>query len=377
MWSSQNLQFLYFGRLDDEKWFASIVQMLQYFLRQQKKLPFVITIFGAGKYEQVIKRLSHKDKNIHYFGFQPLEIIKQHAKQSDYILMPSLFLETFGLSALNALSRGMPVIGYKKWWLEPFVLEDYDIGQFPWSPEWQLRSMIEKLLSGDVDYIKNKKLVLTIAERYSFDERFVLFQKIFGGPKKILLVTDFVQKLWGIETYIHDIAEELRLYGYTIRILGSEWWQTRWSRLWSMLLSLCNISFAVRLRSMICRFKPDAIWYHSVLRYVGWLPLAASGRLAKSYVMLHDVWYIHPYPHRVYEQSDIPSSIGLFAFVCSARSHNPLVWIAVATKWLMVRLLRKQFVRMKSILVPSTFMQSLLSPWTTNSIKTLPHFIQK
>ena len=55
--------------------------------------------------------------------------------------------------------------------------------------------MIEKLLSGDVDYIKNKKLVLTIAERYSFDERFVLFQKIFGGPKKILLVTDFVQKL--------------------------------------------------------------------------------------------------------------------------------------------------------------------------------------
>jgi glycosyltransferase involved in cell wall biosynthesis len=28
--------------------------------------------------------------------------------------MPSEFLETFGLSALNALSRGIPVIGYKK-----------------------------------------------------------------------------------------------------------------------------------------------------------------------------------------------------------------------------------------------------------------------
>lgn len=88
--------------------------MLQYFLRHHKKLPFVITIFGAGKYEQAIKKLSYKDKNIHYFGFQSLDIIKQHAKQSDYILMPSLFLETFGLSALNALSRGMPVIGYKK-----------------------------------------------------------------------------------------------------------------------------------------------------------------------------------------------------------------------------------------------------------------------
>jgi glycosyltransferase involved in cell wall biosynthesis len=28
--------------------------------------------------------------------------------------MPSEFLETFGLAALNALSWGLPVIGYKK-----------------------------------------------------------------------------------------------------------------------------------------------------------------------------------------------------------------------------------------------------------------------
>ncbi len=374
---SAKLQFLYFGRLDDEKGFGSIVQMLQYFVRQQKKLPFVITIFWAGKYEQVIKKLSHKDKNIHYFGFQGLDIIKQHAKQSNYILMPSLFLETFGLSALNALSRGMPVIGYRKWWLEPFVLEDYDIGQFAGSSDKQLIAMIEKLLGWDSDYTKNKKTVLAIAERYSFDDRFVRFQKIFGGPKKILIVTDFVQKLWGIETYVHDIAAELRLYGYTIRLLGSQWWQTRWSRLWSMVLSLCNIPFSLRLRSAICRFKPDVIWYHSTLRYVGWLPLVMSGRLAKSYVMLHDLWYVHPYPHCVYEQSDISSSIGLFTFVRSAASRNPLVWIAVAVKWCMVRLLRRQFARMKSVLVPSQFMQQLVSPWTKNTIQTLPHFIQK
>ncbi len=371
------LQFLYFGRLDDEKGFGSIVQMLQYFVRQQKKLPFVITIFWAGKYEQAIKKLANKDKNIHYFGFQSLDIIKQHAKQSDYILMPSLFLETFGLSALNALSRGMPVIGYRKWWLEPFVLEDYDIGQFAGSPDKQLMAMIDKLLLWDADYIQNKKTILATAERYTFDERFVRFQKIFGGPKKILLVTDFVQKLWGIETYVHDIAEELRFYGYTVRIIGSEWWQTRQSRLRSMVLSLFNVSFALRLRSVICSFKPDAIWYHSVLRCVGWLPLAASGRLRKSYVMLHDLWYIHPYPHRVYEESDVPTSTGLVAFVRSAGSRNPLVWIWVTVKWCMVRLLRRQFGRMKSVLVPSQFMQQLVSPWTKNTIQTLPHFIQK
>ena len=74
-------------------------------------------------------------------------------------------------------------------------MESYDIGQFAGSPDKQLIAMIDKLLLGDADYVKNKKTVLAIAEDYGFDERFVRFQKIFGGPKKILLVTDFVQKL--------------------------------------------------------------------------------------------------------------------------------------------------------------------------------------
>lgn len=56
-----------------------------------------------------------------------------------------------------------------------------------------------------------------------------------------------------------------------------------------MVLSLCNIPFALRLQSMVSTFKPDVIWYHSVLRYIGWLPLATVGRHVKSYVMLHDL----------------------------------------------------------------------------------------
>ncbi|MDR0370171.1 MAG: glycosyltransferase [Candidatus Peribacteria bacterium] len=53
-------------------------------------------------------------KNIHYFGFQPSSKIQQYVNNVQYCLMPSEFLETFGLVALNALSRGLPVIGYRK-----------------------------------------------------------------------------------------------------------------------------------------------------------------------------------------------------------------------------------------------------------------------
>lgn len=35
--------------------------------------------------------------------------------------MPSRFLETFGLSALESLSEGVPVIGFQKGGLIPFI----------------------------------------------------------------------------------------------------------------------------------------------------------------------------------------------------------------------------------------------------------------
>lgn len=85
---------------------------------------------------------------------------------------------------------------------------------------------------------------------------------------------------------------------------------------------------------------------------------------------------MHPYPHVVYTVSDLPKS-GLLPFVRSARSYNPCIWLAVVVMWCMVRLLWRQFGRMKAILVPSKFMEPLVSVCTKNIIKVLPHFIQK
>jgi len=48
-------------------------------------------------------------------------VIEKYLSNIDYCLMPSEFLETFGLSALNALAWGIPVIGYRKGGMEKFV----------------------------------------------------------------------------------------------------------------------------------------------------------------------------------------------------------------------------------------------------------------
>lgn len=84
-----------------------MLAMVSYFAdTKNHTLPFVLHIFGSGEYEQKVLELAEQfPEHIIYYGFQPLEHIKKIAEQCDYCLMPSLFLETFGLSAVNALSR--------------------------------------------------------------------------------------------------------------------------------------------------------------------------------------------------------------------------------------------------------------------------------
>ncbi len=48
----------------------------------------------------------------------------------DFVMMPSKFLETFGLSALDFAQFGIPTIGYKKGGVAPFVLDDLNISAY-------------------------------------------------------------------------------------------------------------------------------------------------------------------------------------------------------------------------------------------------------
>jgi len=104
------LGLLYYGRLEREKGFDALLEAVK--ILQDEKVKFELFIFGKGSLESELLPLI--GKNVHFFGFQPLSRIKQYLENIDYCLMPSEFLETFGLSALNALSWGIPVIGYKK-----------------------------------------------------------------------------------------------------------------------------------------------------------------------------------------------------------------------------------------------------------------------
>jgi glycosyltransferase involved in cell wall biosynthesis len=403
------LQYIYFGRLDTEKWREAILGMVEDFL-EKWKLPFVLHIFGKGSYEERIVNLAKQaPEHIIYYGFQPLDIIQQTAEHCDYALMPSLFLETFGLSAVNALSRWLPVIGYQQWGMSPFVLDAYNLWSFPGSPRVQLTAMMETLIKKwahdeyktcqkiATDYSKKHWMdrfsTLSVTSRKEWqwmtrsigeneqDSSYSSYTSLpssskWQKSKKILLVTDFITKLGGIETYVHDVAQLLTQQWYTVDIIGSSWWKTKLGRLLSMVISSCNVLFAYRLHKKIQQFSPDVIRCHSVLRYVGWLPLMVVNKSkANKWMMYHDLWYFHPFPHTVTQENQIPASLDWNHF--SVSIHNCVMKFFVWGKWLLLKQIQKQLKQFDQHLVPSEFMTRVVVKNYNKNVTVLPHFIQE
>ena len=141
---SKRLGLLYLGRLEEEKGFWILLEWIR--SQDLKNLEVDFYIFWAGKYEEALLELTRECPQIHFFGWKPLTEIERYLSNIDYCLMPSLCLETFGLSALNILSYWISVIGYKQGGLTPFIDKEYDLSQYQWKqPVEQLDLMIKKL----------------------------------------------------------------------------------------------------------------------------------------------------------------------------------------------------------------------------------------
>lgn len=106
------VSYIFVGRLDREK---GIDLLLEAFTIHQKKHPnTILHICGTGQEEQKVQEMADSNPHIIYHGRVWKETIKELIIASNYMVMPSVFLETFGLTALEALMLGTPVIGDRK-----------------------------------------------------------------------------------------------------------------------------------------------------------------------------------------------------------------------------------------------------------------------
>lgn len=388
--NQQKLWILFFGRLDDEKWFGLILQVLKLFIKNHGGIPFQFYVFGKWKYEKELLDLWQNYNCIHFFGRQSLETIKKYQDNCNFCLMPSTFLETFGLTALNSLAMWIPVIWFAKWGLTQFIPNKYDISQAKWIDDTdklynKLLEIIKAFNEWKIKPDLEKKKAVATAKNFTIEKRFENIQPIIGKPKKILLVSDFKSKLWWIETYLYDVSDILTSKWYEVKIFGTNipWWKIwQYLKYFGLCLAIFNRVDAIKLKKEIRTFMPKVVRYNSTLRWLGRFPIKITkDENIKKLMMYHDLGYFHPYPSQVTQEDMVQTPLTLRNFIKSANTKNPLKICAVICKYRSVTLLRKRLIKTIDLhLVPSQFMEKIVSEsyrLPDKKVKTLSHFIQK
>lgn len=383
---NNKIWFLYFGRLDQEKWWDSIIQVIENFGKKDKKLPFSIFVFGEWEYQDKVTELASKYEWVHYFWWQSLDTIKRYLDNCHYLLMTSTFLETFGLTALNALSWWLPVVGYAKGGLLPFIIDEYDITKAKWKDNTErLYNLIQDIIKNHSEekYKLYQKTTKVISSKYSIKEREKNTKNILPkDTKRILLVTDFKAKLGGIETYIWNTKEILEEMWYEVEIWGKNFGRKRIVKYFGMILSMFNIWAYWGIKKSIKKFNPDVVRYHSTLRRMWRMGVLASKNFkGQKMVMYHDFGYLYPFPRQLTDTKQIKYPLNLRTFLNSYPTKNILKKLFIIGKYITLNLLKKCLSKhIDKHLVPAKYMVDILKKsykLSADKVIELPHFIQK
>ncbi|MBS0286861.1 MAG: glycosyltransferase [Proteobacteria bacterium] len=100
--------YLFVGRLESAK---GIELLLETFAKLPKQ--FCLSIIGTGENEQALRQ-TYASENIVFLGQLPHEQVLENMAKSKYFIHSSLTYETFGLTLVEALSVGTPVIALNR-----------------------------------------------------------------------------------------------------------------------------------------------------------------------------------------------------------------------------------------------------------------------
>lgn len=384
--------FLYYGRLEKEKWMDSLIEAIK--ILKKEKISCEFFIFGSWSLEKEILELV-SDK-VHFFGRKPLSFIEKYLSNISYCLMPSEFLETFGLSALNALSWWIPVVGYKKWGMQNFVFWDCNLYTVRWkNTKERLISFIRMVCTFSEKELAEKKEAyqyqsLLLVDEFSktqWYQHFLKLSKFPDGKGKILLVSDFINKVWGIETYLYDVKEFLEQQGFEVILRwkhNSSWFFGKIQRYLGILLAPFAFITKYQFKKLLEKEQPDLIRFNSLLRRL-WKGVVQEAKKYQKkrnksvplWMMYHDFGYFYPYPHRLYEVEQCRCPFSLRNFISQQK------WIKrffALIKYFLLKSLIKELTKSISLhLVPSEFMREIVRDsyqLSETKIKAFPHGIQ-
>ena len=154
--NTQKYNYVYVGRLEESK---GILNLLEIWDKFDEK--YILTIVGGGDIEAELRR-KYKKSNIIFKGKCSREETMVIVSHSKYLLQPSLLYETFGLTIIEAMATGVPVIGYDIGTRGDFIKDG--VNGFLSGPD-ELKSVIKKSFDY-IDYDSLSKAAKESAKQY-------------------------------------------------------------------------------------------------------------------------------------------------------------------------------------------------------------------
>lgn len=164
--------YIYVGRLEESK---GIFELLEIWETLGEK--YILSIIGGGDIEEELREKYNKT-NIIFRGKCSREDTLSYISKSKYLIQSSLWYETFGLTIIEAMSFGVPVIGFNIGTRSDFI--ENDVNGFLSSKD-NLKSIIEKSFGyPEYDTLSTNAIVKAqkFSNKYVINEQIEIYKKI-------------------------------------------------------------------------------------------------------------------------------------------------------------------------------------------------------
>ncbi|MFC1727903.1 glycosyltransferase family 4 protein [Nanoarchaeota archaeon] len=112
----KDIDILYVGRFDREKGVNYLIDALDVLVNKKGYKNLKCALIGFGGEESLLKKYSKSkklDKNIRFVGKVPFGGVREYYKRAKIVVVPSVYLEQFGIVGLEAMANGVPAIASK------------------------------------------------------------------------------------------------------------------------------------------------------------------------------------------------------------------------------------------------------------------------
>ncbi len=167
-------EFLFLGQVVEHKGPQIAVEAIKKVKDKKVKLHVV----GKGAYLDELKKIAGNDDRIIFYGYLNEENLNEIFDRCSYLVLPSLWQEIFGLVAIEALSKGLPVIASNIGAIPEIIKDGQNGFLFPPGDVDYLAEIIKKVTNDEKILLPLSKNSISSARNFKFENQANIIQDI-------------------------------------------------------------------------------------------------------------------------------------------------------------------------------------------------------